>query len=84
MKYGGMGMDLENIKDLTEPASAGIRMVSAAAGKLGRWWSKQTGVKSFSTWATMKKVCGGTTRLKEKLLKFNENTRGKMRGTRET
>jgi hypothetical protein len=37
MKYGGMGMDLENIKDLTEPASAGIRMVSAAAGKLGRW-----------------------------------------------
>jgi hypothetical protein len=37
MKYGGGGIDLENIEDLTELASAGVRTESAAVGKLGRW-----------------------------------------------
>jgi hypothetical protein len=36
MKYGGVGIDLANIKDLTELASTGVQTESAAAGKLGQ------------------------------------------------
>jgi hypothetical protein len=36
LKDGGVGIDLENIEDLTEPASAGVRTESAAVGKFGQ------------------------------------------------